>query len=268
MFEMRRIAPVIALVCVGFAGCMTSPRIADFTKQAFTLQTTPPLHVALRGVRNDRRLVCQVFLLDDRDTARLSNVELRLASGALIDPRRIRSLEKPSGTSTPQISFGFTSETETGPSQALGEQPGTGCQEWEAGSSAPTVATNQRTDAGTASASYRTDTGAAVPVWRLLGRRKAVSSPRSLQLTYVLPKTQTTLNGCELIVGLVAVEDRPDASAQAGSTTRDTVAVEIAKRQTVIFAMAEKTPSGQEDDARQKTRSLVKEINFTMKTRS
>jgi hypothetical protein len=269
---MRGIRSLVWLGVLSLAatsGCMMPGKVTDFSKQEFAVQGESPVHVALRAMRRDRQVVCQVFLLPASGSARLSGGDLKLANGASLDPVRFKSLEERSSLPAPPVGLSVGFGVGSGRSRGIGHRSGGGVSEWRCGSSPPG-------SVGTTSGSYRSGFGMVVPVWRLLGRDRSAESPRSVEFSYELPETQATLDGCELAVYVVpgtdgkSKEDARPTDAGRELAAYDNVAAEVRARHPVTFVLAEKRPTDQEgrdatDDTRQKTRELVREIQFTLK---
>jgi hypothetical protein len=219
--------------------------------------------LALRASREERKVICQVFLLTANPLLHIRGAELRLADGSAVSAEAIRSLEEtPAQSQAPPISVGFGFGVGGGSSHG-GHDFGTesaGPAEWR--SSSPGGGGGLM--------------GGGLPIWKLLGLTSAHDTPHSLELVYQLPAGPQSCDGCQFAVFLDLAEKSRSGGPQAGSvgagTPPATAASEPAgKPLPIIFVMKEKplepsaAASQPADETLEATRKLVREIQFNLK---
>lgn len=252
------------------AGCAVTPTVNDFAKQEFIARDEKPIHVALRGSRRDRRLTCQVFLLTAAESLWLSRVDLKTADGSVLVPREVKSLDPRPSRGGPTIGFGFGIPLG---GSSRGSGGGSDCHTGSGGSG---------------SSSARIPVGAAVPIGKLLKGLAKDEAPKSLQLTYDLPDNASTCDGAELTVCVASSaqqgkDEKDKGPATASSKKADdggapTSAKDGETPATAVmsFGLCEKPlasddkdePSEQKDQTQEKTKQLVREIQFTLKQKA
>ena len=248
----HRIGPVLILLlsAVCATGCSTVS-LNDFARQEFVLEDKPLIHLALRGSRKDRKLICQVSLLTTSGAMWISAADLKLADGSLHDPKEMQSLDEadrdPYYDSHMRFGFGVGYGTD----YYYRRYPYYYRRYWRHGPYSY----------------YRTSAGVSIPAWYLLDRPTGTKTPKSLEFTYQLPGAQSTAKGCELVVHIGVA---PEKSAKKGQKTKakdkkdaEAVAKEEKKiRLPFAFALSEKpqpeTAGAQKADAKK----IVYEILF------
>ena len=245
----------LLLLCLS-AGCALPPTVSDLPKQEFKTLHDPPVNLAVRGCRTERDLMCQVFLLGGNKSSWISTVKLKLADKTVLEPKKVKRLDRPKRSSGPQISLGF------------GFPIGGG----RGGGNCPT---NQN---GHSSGSYG---GVIIPVSMLLDGLPKKVGPKILELTYELGENQTCKGG-QMAVNICIddkkkehIKDDKDTKASCNGQPENTVSVLKDEGYTVVFNLEErvylgggKKPKSQKketDDVKEKTKKIVHEIQFTLK---
>ncbi|NOZ22522.1 MAG: hypothetical protein GXP25_15680 [Planctomycetes bacterium] len=231
-------------------GCKNVPTVNDFAKQEFVVDHKPPVHLAVRGSRSGRKVVCQVFLLTASRSLWISGADIRQADGTVLGPKRIKSLEQREEDEGAPISIGFGFGVGTTRGGGFGGEESC-ADSWSSSGS---------------STSYGTGFGVGIPVWRLLGGSSGRETPRSLEFTYELPAAQASCEGCEVIV-YVAQTSKATEKKKKDRDKKSAVEAEMKNRIPVAFVMAEAAVKKDEkaDDTKETTKRLVREIQFTLK---
>jgi len=246
------------LLLLAVSGCQTLPTVKDFKKQEHVIQHVPPIHLALRGCRTNRKLTLQVFLLTASSSLWLYNMALKLPDGTILPPKSLHVID-PQPEKSSSVSFGF----------------GIG-----AGRSSSSGGHGECASSGTSGKSSGFGgVGVGIPIGSLGNSAKP---PRSIEAAYELPETQANCKGSELTVNVATEDpkkkkDKPcntTAAATADTTTTaqpaaaddtqpKTVAVTFVLNETVPACIKEK--DGVENKDKDKVKDIVREIDFTLK---
>ncbi|MEW6356584.1 MAG: hypothetical protein AB1696_09675 [Planctomycetota bacterium] len=198
-----RLLVVIGAVVIALAGAGCGPTISDFPKQEFVVQKEPVVHLAARGSRKGRKLVCQIFLLTASESMWVSAVDLRLSDGTYLDPKEIESLDDIDQERYPDMWVGFGAGYGRGYAY-YGDYPYYRGY-WRRGPYSY----------------YRTGGGVCVPAWYLLGRRRGPHTPAGLEYTYELPDSQETCDGMRLTVHVAQEQAKEGKAKDAEAKTPD-----------------------------------------------
>lgn len=240
----------LGLILLAGGGCATRD-VNDFKKQEFVVQDKPVIHLALRGSRQDRKVVCQVFLLTTSETMWISGADLKLPNGAVLDPKRMESLEEDDYDTYPYMGFGF----------GFGYGRGYGYPY-------PYPYPNYRRywDYGPYSR-YRTDAWVSIPAWYLLGRPMGDETPSGIEFTFELPEGQGACDGSGIIVHVAIAPERRKkeerAAPVAKKNSKQAAEAEKKIRTAFEFVMTERPPPDRGGQKAPDPKKVIHEIGFT-----
>jgi len=248
MLQSKRFFAVLMPALIVLAGCQATPGVNDLAKQEFAVEGDPPVCLALRGLREGQELRCQVFLEEADRSLWISGAQFRLPDGTGLTPQRIRILRDAPEPAGPSISFSVGLGVGSAGGHGHAEVPCHG--------------------GGGGLSPYGAGGGVSVPIWQVLGRRSGAESPRGLEFVYHLPETPAKCDGSELTVYVGGGDEQTAAAAgtddeEAPSSIEPATSEAIGSHVSVVFALSEIEP--QQDNAHDRARQLIREINFTMK---
>ena len=246
-----RFCVVLCMATFAAIGTGCGPTVEDFPKQEFVLQKEPLVHLALRGSRKGRKLVCQVFLLTTDPSMWVSGVDLKLRDGTYLDPKRFESLDDIDRDRYPDVWLGF------------GAGYGRGYPYYR------DYPYYRRYWYHGPFSCYRTGAGVCIPAWYLLGRSRGNHTPAGLGYTYELSAGQETCTGTELIVHVALKPEekkagKPAAPASDKGVVKDEAAAVTRKEKNIrfpfAFSLSEKASAN--DVAKEESSQIIYEIRF------